>query len=149
MRWKYDDKWPVPEGMEPVYHQVVENGNGLAKRCVGYARFASGGPSIWYVKEDRSEAPVLPLLYRDKHWSVGWDISTEWAIDGAKNAYMSNAHGGALQRVKPEVLLEELGHPENLRRLFGLKPKRPEWVKEALKAGWTPAASYNPDDYEE
>jgi len=51
--------------------------------------------------------PVEPLRAVGEAWSVGWDIPTMWAVDGAGDAWKNDAHGGDVHRVSKESLLSE------------------------------------------
>lgn len=89
-----------------------------------------------------SDKPVtLPLKAKGESWSKGWDIPTLWAVDSAGQSWLNNAHGGALKPVSIDLLIgnihEYLEKCEAAEALAIQKPE-PEWVKEALAAGWTP-----------
>jgi hypothetical protein len=64
-----------------------------------------------------------------------------YAIDANGVCFMDNAHGHALERVKPNELLgtvDDESVRRSLQASLGLPVERPAWVVTALAHGWTP-----------
>lgn len=141
-----DNNWPIPEGFEAVKN--YRDGN---VTVVGLLRLPAE-PGKRQSIESRDDltfrvgvnpkgAPTLPLRERGEFHHEGWDIPTRWAIDGNGICWMDDAHGHALGRVSPRVLLAECSNEAEKRRLqgvLGLPIDRPSWVLTALRYGWTP-----------
>jgi len=140
---KLDKSYIPQEGFEPVknYRNDPEG-----EAVVGYGRERESG------FEFRLVTPVaLPLVAYGKVYSTGWDIPNLWAIDSAKQCYVNDAHGYALEPCSLRNLLSVCETEEDrnaIRRHYGLKPELPSWVRAAKAAGWTPPASWKDEDYE-
>lgn len=101
-------------------------------------------------------SPTFPLSDSGEVWYTGWDIPGYWAIDANGQAFADfGAHGICLRpttivRIISEVEGNEGGHDVGLRlrKLIGLKPPLPGWVRMALHAKWTPPATFDRNEFE-
>jgi len=94
------------------------------------------------------------MLLRHKVWHTGWDIPTEVALREDGMVLHNDAHGHPLFEVSCYTeYLENQSDPEftqwcNMIRVhYGMKPALPDWMKQALEAGWTPTSTFNRNDY--
>ena len=142
---KIDNSWEVPDGFAPVLN--YRNGN-EGETVVGMARLPAADSTRqleFWVGEDRSTVPALPLRDCGALWHSGWDIPTRYAIDGKGAAWKDNAHGGPLILVPAERLATSPETEEERRRIqkiLGIPLERPGWVLAALSHGWTPPAGW-------
>lgn len=101
----------------------------------------------------RGDLHQLPLRAQGESWSVGWDIPTRWAIDGAGQCWLDDAHGGLLvpceQAAFLRALSEDMPAVNAARAALGLKPQRPSWISAARNAGWTPPLDWDESAYED
>lgn len=95
--------------------------------------------------------PSLPFLLTGQAHYKGWDIPTLWAIDGLKQCWVNDGHGGDLQRVPRSCLLVELNDDtrDKVLAAFGLKPKMPDWMSKARAQGWSPPDGFDPSQWDE
>lgn len=93
-------------------------------------------------------APVLPWKHRGQLWTKGWDIPTEFGVDGAGEVWRNMAHGG--DPIYPVEAIEFLAWMEHegdfvganaLRAALGMEPGDPPWMREARAHGWRPPES--------
>jgi hypothetical protein len=109
----------------------------------------------FYLDGGREAGPALPLKRAGRYPSMGWDIDNYWAIDANDQTWMDNGgHGTGMQRCSLPQLLDSMesesdGGSDELRRSLGMKPRLPEWIKTALRAGWTPPATFDRGAYDE
>lgn len=102
-------------------------------------------------KYEFTESPAEPLKNHGESWSTGWDIPTLWAVDADNQCWANDAHGGDLTKVIPQKLLAEVENfsvRSDIRKILGMKPELPSWVRAAKQAGWTPPADWNEGEYE-
>ena len=95
--------------------------------------------------------PVLPFIASGELWHTGWDIPTRYVVDSDKRCWMDNAHGHSLEIVSSKALLssaEQFQERAALREILSIKPELPNWMSQALRAGWIPPDTYNREDYE-
>lgn len=86
------------------------------------------------------------IQFCGEHWDVGWDIPTIWAISADRKCWINDGHGGDLVETTPTNLLGMLKEDpkiDEIRGSFGLKPKKPAWIEQARKAGWTPPSDWD------
>lgn len=122
---EFHDTIVHPEGFESVYLYKSKRIN--SKNIQEIATQVTDT-----VKENTSKVrfcikdgyPALPLIEQEEIWHEGWDIPTEYAIDGNKQCWMNNAHGGSLCKVAADHLVSSFEVPEMrlyIERLLGLK----------------------------
>ncbi len=83
----------------------------------------------------------LPLKAYGKVAHPGWDIPTWWAIDADNQCWMDNAHGRPLFPVTVDLCcnsMERQADRNLVKRTLGLPEEQPEWMTQALAAGWGP-----------
>jgi len=144
---KLDKNFKVPEGFLPVMNYRNDPVNG--EPVVGLARLSSLGGDLDFNIEDG--APTLPLKDYGELWLIGWDIPTRWAIDANNQCWANDAHGGCLHKSEVFTLLadaESERDKNNIRRILGMKPMLPDWVRSARAAGWTPPSDWDESHYE-
>lgn len=102
------------------------------------------GDRVFYVRS-AEDAPTLPLRTVGEIKHRGWDIATEWAIDGAGTPWVGGGHGEDLIRWAVEdflKLLQDEDFPEGeingIRVHLRLPPAEPSWMAKARAAGWGP-----------
>lgn len=91
----------------------------------------------------KKSVPVFPIKAQGSLRHLGWDISTQWAIDATGQCWMDGAHGGPVEKVTPEQLIAEARDEgevkqEMFRNLLGLPHPEPSWMALARAAGWVP-----------
>lgn len=93
---------------------------------------------------------VYPLRGHGVIPAVGWDIGSPWLVDATGTIWANTGgHGGPMKILRdPERLISEFmlcddeDGANELRTLVGMKTKRPSWMTTAMRAGWTPPASW-------
>lgn len=138
------------DGFDPVFNYQNGVTPSLYPNCV---KLVVGNHTLTFSFDMMTPAnfPTIPLRGYGKVWHEGWDIPTEWAVDGSGNCWMDNAHGGGVVRCSNSELLN-LGEGESKARIYkclGRKPPMPDWIKGALSAGWTPPPSFDRSIYHE
>ena len=98
----------------------------------------------------------FPLIDEGEIWYHGWDRPGHWAIDARGQAFADfGAHGICL---RPSTVVRIISEIESngrywvglrLRKLIGLKPALPNWIRAAQCAGWTPPPTFNRNEYDE
>jgi hypothetical protein len=110
--------------------------------------------SIGIIDVEFDVDPILPLKDSGVLWHKGWDIPTYWAIDTDNNVYTSDGFGTVLNKTSIQLLVKKLEYEKNftksgeLRTLFGMKQKLPDWVHAAKLAGWAPPKEWDESQYE-
>lgn len=95
--------------------------------------------------------PVYPILLAGQIWDYGWEIPTNYLVDSKLQCWRDHGHGGYLEPLTLSSLIDSLrthaceSEAVQLEKLDNpdIKPRLPDWMSAALRAGWTPPASFD------
>lgn len=95
------------------------------------------------------------MLLQHKVWHTGWDIPTMVALREDGMVLANDAHGHTLyvvshytQYLRTQVDPDFAEWCNMIRRHYEMKPTLPDWMRQALDAGWTPNSAFNIEDYD-
>lgn len=111
------------------------------------------GTELAYFSDEHPPAEPLKAYGVIDH--LGWDIPSYWAIDANGVVYANlTAHGRVMEKSSLSKVLRSarLGRADAaetmIRKALNMKPAPPEWMRLALRFGWTPPPHFKKDEYD-